>query len=90
MNITDSNDVRAEDAQTRCEDGGAKETDAEKDNNKFKNQLSDAIVVETPNVKWSDDNLAVVEDVARTLGGKVMVDRSPKGGAEQWRSRVQN
>lgn len=38
----------------RCEDGGAKETDAEKDNNKFKNQLSDAIVVETPNVKWSD------------------------------------
>ena len=38
----------------RCEDGGAKESDAEKDNNKFKNQLSDAIVVETPNVKWSD------------------------------------
>ncbi len=35
-------------------DGGAKETDDEKENNKFKDQLSGAIVVETPNVKWND------------------------------------
>jgi len=34
--------------------GKSNESDNDKENNKFKDQLSGAIVVETPNVQWSD------------------------------------
>ena len=34
--------------------GNKGESDNDKENNKFKDQLSGAIVVEKPNVQWSD------------------------------------
>ena len=49
---TEPKKVVKEGAGSTKSNGG--DTDQEKENNKFKDQLSGAIVVEKPNVKWSD------------------------------------
>ena len=51
--------IKGEDeAPKKVKEGGSsdnnKNSDEDKESNKFKDQLSGAIVVEKPNVKWSD------------------------------------
>ena len=67
-------------------DGGG-ETDQDKENSKFKDQLSGAIVVETPNVKWSD--VAGLEQAKEALKEAVILPiKFPhlfKGKRKPWR-----
>ena len=50
--------IKGEDEPKKVKEGGSsdnnKNSDEDKESNKFKDQLSGAIVVEKPNVKWSD------------------------------------
>ena len=47
--------IKGEDEPKKVKEGGTSDkTEDDKESNKFKDQLSGAIVVEKPNVKWSD------------------------------------
>ena len=49
--------IKGEEEPKKVKEGGSadnKNSDEDKESNKFKDQLSGAIVVEKPNVKWSD------------------------------------
>ena len=61
-------------------EGGSTDNKSEddKENNKFKDQLSGAIVVEKPNVKWSDVaglDQGVINDPGFTAGQHLKVDQ---------------
>ena len=47
--------IKGEDEPKKVKEGGSSDkSEEDKESNKFKDQLSGAIVVEKPNVKWSD------------------------------------
>ena len=55
--------------------GGGKGTDDDKEKDKFTDQLTSAIVVETPNVKWSD--VAGLEQAKEALKEAVILVSFP-------------